>query len=349
MKPDHFRISLLLPLLLSGRGMAFQADPVKALPSEAPAGEPTEGGQPLASFDHTTHSFGKIESNTLVHHAFKVTNRGKATLVILEVKASCGCTSALPMKQTLAPGESTEIQAQFNTQSFRGLVRKSITVRSNDPANPTINLHFDADVLPEPPPAVRRILMRDMERTEVRKTILRLDPVEGRPVHAKEVKSPGAPYLSAQLRGEGEDEFLEIQLDGRGLPAGKDAGTDTFLIVPEGIGKSAIPVEVRWELKAAVEAMPAVVAWVGKADAGHATTVRLNSLKGRSFRILEARASSAWLQVKLLKSGASRQPECRITISPSAQPGSYPGEFVILKLDDPDQAELRIRVSLLLQ
>ena len=102
---------------------------------------------PHISFEASHFDFGKISADTKVSHRFKVTNTGQAPLNITRLNPSCGCTSTVLGKWTLAPGESTDIEVTFNPAGFRGLSRKSIQVVSDDPASPTSTLTFEADVV----------------------------------------------------------------------------------------------------------------------------------------------------------------------------------------------------------
>jgi len=335
------RKSLLLPFLVS---VLVSAQAPTPAPAPAPIPAPPSGAAPVITFPETTFSFGKIAAHQQVTHSFKLTNTGKGTLNLKEVKASCGCTSVVAGKWALAPGESTEIQASFNSGTFQGIVRKSITVTSDDPATPIVNLHFDADVIPEPPPSVRSVAILDVERGSVKKSIMRLDSGDGSPVHVKDIKVQDAPYLSGVVHAEGTENFLEIQLDGRLIPKGKTSATDVLSVFSADEGKPSIPIKVQWELKPVIAASPAFVAMAGKAGEPLRATVRLQQIKGKPFRILEAKASNPLIKVDASKK-ASVHPEIHISMSPEAKVGSYLDEHVILTLDEPDQGELSIRVS----
>lgn len=80
--------------------------------------------------------FGEVAQGDQVPHAFKFRNDGDEPLRIDRVKSSCGCTAALLSAKTLAPGESGEVKANFDTTRFRGAVTKTISLYSNDPQRP---------------------------------------------------------------------------------------------------------------------------------------------------------------------------------------------------------------------
>ena len=77
-----------------------------------------------------------------------VENRGQTPLIIDRTRASCGCTVVKLTKaeKTILPGKTLALQAEFNSAGRRGKQSKSITVYSNDPAEPALKLEFTATV-----------------------------------------------------------------------------------------------------------------------------------------------------------------------------------------------------------
>jgi len=93
------------------------------------------------------HDFGDIIQGEKVQHNFSVTNTGGDVLKITNVRASCGCTAALPDKKELAPGESTNIKVEFNSTGRIGKQIKIVYVKSNDKEHPEIQLKFTCNIL----------------------------------------------------------------------------------------------------------------------------------------------------------------------------------------------------------
>jgi hypothetical protein len=67
---------------------------------------------------------------------FTYQNAGKQPVHFKSVKASCGCTTAQTQKDEVPPGEKGEITATFNIGDRTGTQVKTVTVESDDPANP---------------------------------------------------------------------------------------------------------------------------------------------------------------------------------------------------------------------
>jgi hypothetical protein len=108
--------------------------------------EKQRANAPKASFNTTRHNFGTVKTGTSVKYAFEVKNTGKSELVIRRTSASCGCTATHPAKTNLQPGESTTIEANFNTSGRSGRQIKTITVITNDPDNASVVLMIEGDL-----------------------------------------------------------------------------------------------------------------------------------------------------------------------------------------------------------
>lgn len=79
----------------------------------------------------TEFNFGKIPQGKPVTHNFEVTNSGKDSLRIVNVQASCGCTTPeWDREKVQAPGEKTTIKVGYNAAS-EGPFNKAITVTYN--------------------------------------------------------------------------------------------------------------------------------------------------------------------------------------------------------------------------
>jgi len=67
---------------------------------------------------------------------FTYLNTGKQPVHFKSVKASCGCTAAQSQKDEVKPGEKGEVTATFNIGDRTGTQVKTVTVETDDAANP---------------------------------------------------------------------------------------------------------------------------------------------------------------------------------------------------------------------
>jgi hypothetical protein len=104
---------------------------------------------PVFKFNEEEWDFGRIGQGEIVEHIFKFTNVGKSDLVILDAKATCGCTVADYPKTPIKPGKEGEVSVKFDSEGKKGMNNKSVTITANTQPNTKV-LTIKANVyLPE--------------------------------------------------------------------------------------------------------------------------------------------------------------------------------------------------------
>ena len=98
--------------------------------------------------EQDTWDFGTQPQHANLTHKFKVKNVGTAPLRLINVIKSCTCAGAILGKKELLPGESGEIEARFETRTFKGPVSKVIVLVNNDPVNGRLRLTVKGRVTP---------------------------------------------------------------------------------------------------------------------------------------------------------------------------------------------------------
>lgn len=104
--------------------------------------------QPKLVLKQNNFDFGDIKQGKTVEHTFVLSNGGEALLKITDVRASCGCTAAVPEKKELKPGESTKLVVKFNSTGRQGKQNKTVSISSNDPQNPKMVITFTGNIIP---------------------------------------------------------------------------------------------------------------------------------------------------------------------------------------------------------
>lgn len=102
-------------------------------------------------FNEMAHDFGTINEGDIVTTTFTVTNTGDQPLVINDAKGSCGCTTpniSSFKNKPIAPGDSRDIEVQFNSNGKPNLQRKTVKLMGNFKPNPTV-LTIEANVTPK--------------------------------------------------------------------------------------------------------------------------------------------------------------------------------------------------------
>ena len=100
--------------------------------------QPTDNGLeqdktnlPEILFENTTHDFGEVIQGEEFHHTFHFKNIGKSSLIVSDVKTSCGCTISVPPMEPVSPEEESEIPITFNTTHKSGEVTIFVVVSAN--------------------------------------------------------------------------------------------------------------------------------------------------------------------------------------------------------------------------
>ena len=96
--------------------------------------------------EESSYDFGEALSSTIVEHDYVIRNDGDLSLEIKSVRASCGCTAVNASQDIVPPGQSATIHARLDLSGRSGTQLKTITVTSNDPRNPSLQLLLKGSV-----------------------------------------------------------------------------------------------------------------------------------------------------------------------------------------------------------
>ncbi|WP_413512668.1 DUF1573 domain-containing protein [Myroides odoratus] len=87
-------------------------------------------GSSKMEFAELVHDFGTIGNNEAVETEFEFTNTGDADLVIIDARATCGCTVPEYQKTPIKPGEKSKLKVRFQTGAV-GQQQKTVTLTTN--------------------------------------------------------------------------------------------------------------------------------------------------------------------------------------------------------------------------
>ena len=299
---------------------------------------------PKISFEATHFDFGRISPDKKVSHLYKVTNAGNAILSITNVRPACGCTSTVTGQWSIKPGESTQIEATFDPKGQRGIVRKSIVVTSNDPAEPQTTLTFDAEVVQPIQPSKDNIFFDAVDRMGSASDTIRFASTDGNAVKLTGAEAPGAPYLHLATRAEGKDGMLDLRLVGAEIPKGQDNGIEVVTVHTTNAALPIFRVNVQWQVKPSIAVEPPAVAWsAGKAGSEMRMDITLSQASGHAFRVTNATATSPMVEVLGVGQAAAPKHTLTIVFSAKARPGRY-AEKATIQTDDPQRPSIEIPV-----
>lgn len=133
---------LAIALIFSGAAEELWAQEVVAAQSQNEEQKPAS-----ISFEESKWYFGDIEEKGGdVNHVFTFTNISAKPVVILDVSASCGCTSPSFSRKPVMPGAKGEISVTFDPMNRPGVFSKGVSVRLS--TGEKIALTIEGNVLP---------------------------------------------------------------------------------------------------------------------------------------------------------------------------------------------------------
>ena len=98
-------------------------------------------------FEVKTIDYGEVEFESDGKRVFKFKNVGTAPLIFKRISSSCGCTIPKKPEKPIEPGDSGEIEVEYDTKRV-GIFMKAISVVSNS-KNSSIVLRIKGEVLEE--------------------------------------------------------------------------------------------------------------------------------------------------------------------------------------------------------
>jgi len=156
-KSGHIAVAIIaligLFVILAASRVTTQAAPKGPEPSAAIPGiddDPTI--VPIILPETTEFEVGPVANDKPTRHPFTVHNKGKANLHLTSIKTSCACTEGILPQNGLIipPGQQATFDIQVDPRRIPGFkTRKILTIASNDPKTPQIQLGVTTNVSPE--------------------------------------------------------------------------------------------------------------------------------------------------------------------------------------------------------
>jgi hypothetical protein len=104
-------------------------------------------GKPKAAAAEPVKDFGTVPKGEKVVNDFVIKNEGDADLQITNVQPACGCTVA-DFDKVIKPGATGKVHVVVDTTTFNGPISKGVSVFTNDPDHPQLELTVHAKVEP---------------------------------------------------------------------------------------------------------------------------------------------------------------------------------------------------------
>jgi len=322
---------------------------------------------PRIVFQEATHDFGKLWQGDVVDHVFAFRNDGKSTLVITDIRATCGCTAAVVSRDATSetktaapspgtefpfePGESGFLKVTFNTAGKRLKTESSVKVFSNDPRNPLAEIRVSAGVRVPleviPPTAyfgrvskgsaltrnIRITSMGDPAFTIIGATCP--NPRVGTEVVLLQPQDPSADTI---------EYVLKVTLDIDGIGYGVEI-KDRITVQTSSQKSPTIMVGVQALVSGELFLTPSplyITPLYPNRDITRFVTLMNNG--SRNVKVLDVRSDIPGFSFTIEPVKEGKQYRIKGLLKVEGKPGSIEGEIVVLT-DHPTQPELRVPVT----
>lgn len=101
--------------------------------------------RPKIEFAETEHDFGQVIDGEKVGWYFYYKNTGESDLIILNARASCGCTVADYERKPLPPGGEGKLKVIYDSSGRKGKEIKQVKVETNA-ENSFVQLQLEVEV-----------------------------------------------------------------------------------------------------------------------------------------------------------------------------------------------------------
>jgi Protein of unknown function (DUF1573) len=294
---------------------------------------------------------GFVPKGEMASHEFQIRNEGNAPLEVREVRASCGCT-VTEFDKVVAPGQMGKVRMTVDTTTFNGPISKGVTVYTNDPATPTMELTIRAKVEPfiKVKPGYARYITVQGEEKEG-KIVQTLWTPDKSPLEIVKVESP-YPYLNIRFWEAKPEERIKEAPDqqqwkiemhlSNDAPVG--ALTEAVKVHTNHPKQKLVQIPVSGFIRPIVAVTPPVIDF-GQIDAKQPARVSVNvrSFSTEPIKLTGIAGDVQGIDAKIESLQEGREYQVQLTLTPEARKGPLNGKLTFTT----DSAKMpRIEVQL---
>jgi len=266
-------------------------------PASAPASRSVEA--PQIEVNSTTFDFGEVWQGEPVKGEIQVKNTGTAPLV-LDVKSSCGCAVPTRPKSPLAPGEATSFTISYDTMKRRGLAHQTVTLTSNDPARPSVEIRVEGNVKPlydtEPAAGLSFHQLRTDSRDS--RKIKFINKYDG-PLHLK--LKAGQDFRPFEVTLTETTPGMEFELTTTTVPPLSEEVSRLEIVLETGLERTPeLSIPVQAYVQPDVLVRPSMLRMARQATVATQQAVQLSYREDKPVKIVEIRPSHASIQGEIL-------------------------------------------------
>lgn len=296
---------------------------------------------------------GTVPKGEKIIHDFAIRNDGDAPLEITNVRPACGCTVA-EYDKVIAPGKTGKVHAEIDTVTFNGAIAKGVSVFTNDPDTPELELTVRAKVEPyiAVKPGYARYITVQGEPQEgtIAQTVWVPD---GTPMEIVKVDSPW-PFLDVKFReAKAEERVTDPNAKGKQwrvemtLSNNAKVGplSDYITVHTNHPKQKVVQIPVSGFVRPVVAVTPQVADF-GQVDIKEPKRRSLNirNFATEPIKVTGVEQTIKGIEAKLEPLEEGREYQVRVTLTPGMAKGPFNGKLMI-KTDSPKAPTVEVELK----
>jgi len=308
-------------------------------PASRPAMRSAASQPAMLRVDEATFDFGKIWDSDTFTHTFKMVNTGSRTVKILNVHATCGCTTTETWEKQVEPGQTWELLVKFVAANRRGKTSKSVVVETDDPGARRVTFVFEGEIMPRfeitPAPSVNFGVLHQASADS--KTLSIVVKCEEK-VTLKNARAD-TDLLKVNLRE--VEPGRKYELDVETVPPLKVTNIrNKVLVETDSKEQPEISVPVYAYVQPRILILPQTVMVPQPLNDEFRRRVVVRASEGVTFHVKEATASNPKVDVKVEPVREGREYQIWLTV-PARTALAPTGEELMITTDDPQMPTLK--------
>ena len=216
--------------------------------------------KPVIQFEKTVLDLGKVVEGDVPAGKFSFRNAGTGMLELSKVDTSCGCTVASAKPDKLQPGEVGDIIFTLDLTNLRGPTEKSITVLSNDPKSPVVQLLIKAEIKAVFEFTPELLFLGEVQSGRSAKGEIRIKRLDGKKLHI--TKTQTKEFITVKIEPEENSQGQVARLLIEAKPPGKPGVfTDMLTVHMDNSEKANLLIPIAGQLLGGVKVEPETLVW----------------------------------------------------------------------------------------
>lgn len=307
-----------------------------------------EGPRPIIKAENPVHDFKTVWVGPDLRHTFTIKNEGQETLKIEAVRPACGCTVAGKYPMTIAPGESGEFPFATASTRLRGKFEKGITISSNDPVTPDLQLKIRGEVKHYVDVVPKNVYFGKIGKPEAQTRVVKITNNADKPLELELGKLPKG-NIDAKLVTKEPGQAFELHVTAE-PPFNTGILFKRISLKTNIEAQKTVDVEVRGNIPLRLELDPPVLNVSRRSAAGDSRgttrTIKFTNHGDTPVKLLDATIDDPGIALQIVEQSEGKKYSVAAHFPPGYDLPST-GRTITLKTDDEAKPTINVPVKLL--